>query len=276
MDKKGEGEYLREYVRFESGMLNTMLHDELCKEVPEGERVRAILRILEEREKDFPVKINPWLEKECGQFMQEDRGGIRSTKPRRSFVLKAASVFIILGILMAAISQKAEADGFYQRVIRWTDSVFELLGPNQSAESDPYVFQSNHPGLQQVYDACVKLGITDPVVPMWIPEEYVLEQCKTYGTPVKQSVVAEFSFEEERFLFKLDFYSTNSNFEFYKDESIMTEIEINGQAHSIFRNENAWVVVWLREDIECSIYVNCQEDVLHRILRSIYMMGDTE
>ena len=80
----------------------------------------------------------------------------------------------------------------------------------------------------------------------------------------------------EMLVIKFDIQLSNSNYEYYKDETHVTEIEIDGQKHNILRNEDLWVVVWLREEIECSINVNCQEDVLYRILESIYILEELD
>ena len=271
----GTGKHRKELEQFDTQTLDAMLHDELRKDYPDGDFVREILRIAEEREKGIPVICNPQLEKECERFMNEEHDNKRKAVFYHGWFLKAASVVLILGMLLITVSQEVEADGFFQRVMRWTDSVFELFNPQHPASNEEYAFITDHPGLQQVYDECVKLGITDPVVPMWIPEEYVLEECKLYINPAKNGLIAEFSSDTDRFMYKVDVYSNNSNYEYYKNDPI-EEIEIHGQKYSILQNEDAWVVVWFREEIECSIYVNCQEDILHRILRSIYILEDLQ
>ena len=45
-------------------------------------------------------------------------------------------------------------------------------------EQPEYVFETDHPGLQQIYDAVVEMGVTEPVVPMWVPEGYDLVEYK--------------------------------------------------------------------------------------------------
>ena len=53
-------------------------------------------------------------------------------------------------------------------------------------------------------------------------------------------------------------------------DDLLIQGEAAGIDHFIVKNTDAWVVVWTKDNIECSISVDCQEDELDRILRSIY------
>ena len=44
--------------------------------------------------------------------------------------------------------------------------------------------------------------------------------------------------------------------------------------YNITRNNDWWVAVWTKDNIECSIALDCQEETLRRILDSIYTMED--
>ena len=46
--------------------------------------------------------------------------------------------------------------------------------------------------------------------------------------------------------------------------------EISDTTFNILRNKGIWVVAWEKDNIECSIFVDCQENVLYEILDSIY------
>ena len=49
---------------------------------------------------------------------------------------------------------------------------------------------------------------------------------------------------------------------------------MNGVIHNLFRNEELWTVVWTRDNVECSVFIDCQEDALRRVLESIYVMEE--
>ena len=259
--------------QMETYQLDEMLRAELQKEQPDAHAVQMILAVLEEREKDYPVEVDNGIEQAWEEYI-----GKTTEVPKRSkrkLLLKAASFAVILAILLLSMPQQVEAESIWERLVRWTDSVFELFSPgDRSADSVEYVFQTDNPGLQQVYDAVEEMGVADPVVPMWLPAGYELVECKKTETPVNTYIFAIFSDGNRAVGFMIDIYSENLSRKYYKDESEIQTYEKNGVIHNIIRNNDMWFAVWSNKNIECSITIDCQEDSLYKILRSIYMMED--
>lgn len=252
--------------------LDAMLRAELKKDFPDEHAVRLILKVLREREADFPVESNKGIEKAWGKYQKETAKGTASFKWP---MIKAAAILILVSLLLFSLPQEAQAEGFFSRIATWTESVFALFNQwNQSQTPKEYVFQTDHPGLQELYDAVTELGVTDPVVPMWLDEHYVLDVCNITNTPITTKVLAGFTDGAHEAVFELNIYSDNIPREFHKNETDADEYENDGIIHYIFRNNEFWTVVWTRDNLECSIVIECQEDVLHRILDSIYEMGD--
>lgn len=257
----------------ETSQLDEMLRAELQKEQPDAHAVQMILAVLEEREKDYPVEIDPGIEQAWQEYIGKTTEAPKRSK--RKLLLKAASFAVILAILFLSMPQQVEAESIWERIIRWTDSVFELFSPDdRSAEPAEYVFQTDNPGLQQVYDAVVELGVTDPVVPMWLPEGYELVECSQKETPNKSYVYARFNSRAGDATFVMNVFFQNTSKEYYKDEIGVTIKEIMGITHNIMKNKDTWVVVWTIKNIECSLSIDCQEDVMYTILQSIYTMGE--
>ena len=178
--------------QMETVQLDEMLRSELQKEKPDAYAVQLILAVLQEREKDYSVEMDPGTEQAWQEYIGKTSG--KAKGPVRSVLLKVASFAVILAVLFLAMPQQVEAESIWERLIRWTDSVFELFSPDdRSAEPAEYVFQTENPGLQQVYDSVVELGVTDPVVPMWLPEGYELVECRAISTPTKTFVIAAFT-----------------------------------------------------------------------------------
>ena len=253
----------------ETSQLDEMLRAELQKEQPDAHAVQMILAVLEEREKDYPVEIDPGIEQAWQEYI--GKTAVVSKRSRSSLLLKVASFAVILAILFVTMPQRVEAESIWERLIRWTDSVFELFSPDdRSEEPVEYVFQTDNPGLQQVYDVVVELGVTDPVVPMWLPEGYELISCQTTETPVKSYTYATFALGNRRMGFTVDKYFQNTSNEYYKNDSDVKIIEIEGVVHNIMQNDDVWVAVWAKSNVECSICIDCQEDVFYKILQSIY------
>lgn len=268
--------YLRSVMeRMTTEQLDELLHEELAKETPNGELVRQALRVLEERERDIPVEMTPEIEAAWERYRETEEPVLDKPVQRRGWILKVASVAVVLTVLVAALAQPAEAKNFFDRLISWTDSFFQLLSPGDAhGGRQEYIFKTDNPGLQEVYDAVVELGITDPVVPMWLPEGFELVNCKMVTTPTCKGITAEMVSTGGIFVFKVDMYNTIVTNEYYKDKTQLKTKEIGGTVHNIMENNAVWTVVWSKDNIECSFLIECQEDTLYKILGSIYTTED--
>jgi len=84
---------------------------------------------------------------------------------------------------------------------------------------------------------------------------------------------AWFSLDDSQLVYKLDVYQGEPAHQHYRDDNHYDEYEKNGIIHYITQNNGWWVVVWNKDNIECFLTVDCQEDTLRRILESIYNNG---
>ena len=265
----------RELEQISTQQLDQMLQEELEKEDCDPVEVKAILAVLRSREESISDEISDTAKLAWQKYQSHIKE--RADKPMRKpkWILRAACVAVLLGALMITVSYEAQAGGFLERLVQWTVSVIEFFNP-QSDEPDEqeYVFETDHPGLQQVYDAVTKLGVTDPVVPMWLPEGYSIIVCREMKSEKKTTLITVFQNEEKVMNYNLAVYSEKAPNRYQKDETGVQAIEIKGIDHFIVKNTDAWVVVWTKDNIECSISVDCQEDELHKILRSVYDKED--
>lgn len=267
---------LRESLeQLETEALQEMLQAELERDTPDPDPVRLILSVLEEREGETPSQLADE-KKVAWQKYQKKVSGLKKKPAKHWNVLaRAASVVLIIGVLFAAIPGQANAETFWEMLQRWSANLLEIVNPKEHISSAGYIFQTDNEGLQQVYDAVVELGVAEPVVPMWLPDEYDLTELTVKHTPLAQWVLARFLNRESEIVYKVTLYNGEPAHQYYKDDTYYETYEQNGAIYNIARNNNLWVVVWTKENIECSIFVDCQEDTLRRILDSIYKMEDS-
>lgn len=254
--------------------LDAMLQAELEKSPPDEASVRLMLSILEGREPETPPAISPDEAAAWERYQKRMAGQGKKPATLRRRLAVAASVAVIAGLLFAVVPQQAEAETFWEMLQRWTETVMEYFSKQDSFRDPEYIFKTDNAGLQQVYDAVVELGVTDPVVPMWLPEGYEIVELDTPSTPLVQSVFSRFFYNGNNIVFKLDIYVGEPAHQFYRDGSYYEEYEKNGMSFYITQNNGSWVAVWVKDNIECLLTVDCQEDTLRRILRSIYVMED--
>lgn len=261
--------------------LDQMLDEELHSEVPDADAVRMIMKILRERDdaerKDTPVVLTPqqieaWekYQRDIAQIWKEENRII----PFRRWALKTASIAAVLVLLFLPIlPQEAGAESLWNRLARLTDDLVDFFGPNDNMDRiEAYEFKTENPGLQQLYDAVVELEVTKPVVPMWLPIIEDSVEINTAKTPTSTGLAVDFP--QNKTVFKIDISHSEVSHKYTRDETDVKKFAVNETTFYIMRNNMVWVVIWNVDNIECSIFIDCQEDVLQKILKSIYSMED--
>ena len=256
--------------------LEAMLQAELDRKPPDDEKVILLLHILEAREKDLPLHLSAREEEAWQRYKQK----VMSRKGKKRFPMRwlsvAASVVLIVAVLFSVIPQQAEAESFWEMLQRMTHNVMEYFSPRDKFDDaeNHYSFETDNPGLQQVYDAVTELGVTEPVVPMWLPDNYVIEEFDQFDFPMTKGIFSRFSNGNDEIVYKLDVYNGEPAHEYYKDDTHYESHERDGTKYHITRNNERWIVIWEKENTECSITLDCTEDTLWRILESIYVTED--
>lgn len=272
--KKYDMTGLREMIeRLPTEQLDLMLQCELEKELVDKAAVRLIMEVLEERDQNAPVEMTERIETAWEKYQAYTPVKERPRVSLGGWPMRAVAAAVLLVLLaFAVMPQNVEAEGFWERLSRWTESIFEFFVPGDEAVQTEYVFETDNPGLQQVYDTVTGLGITDPVVPMWLPEGYELVECKVSEMPSKTVVYAHFSDGQKKVTLDIAIRNAESPRQYSKNEENTITREIADIVHNILHNEEWWTAVWTRERLECSIYIDCQEETLYKILKSIYTM----
>ena len=255
--------------------LDEMLHAELEVDPPDGDMVRQILSVLKERERGQMPENSAQIQAAWENYLRS-KNSVRVRPMWSSWFLKAVAVMAVVCMLFSVIPQPVEAEGLFERLIRWTDSYFRLLRADDQEDGPrEYVFRTDNPGLQKVYDAVTELGITEPVVPMWLPGDGELTSIRTVNARDVSYVVAGFSDSEngiEYAVLQVSQYLKNSPSEYSKDKSGAETYEAEGIEHHIILNDEKLIVVFTTDNLECCIRIECQEDDLYRMIDSIYMM----
>lgn len=259
-----------------TGQLDALLVAELQKKPVDAAAVRIIMEILEERDSDQPVEMNAQIQetwREYQRLIKTDTA--RPTRMRSGLLLRVASAILVLGLLFAIVPQEAGAKSFWDRFLHMTESIFEFFDPSDSNDHRvEYEFVTDHPGLQQVYEAVAELGVTEPVVPTWLPEGYELVELKVENTPTVVRMYAGFASSCADIVYKLDLYNSLVTHDYFKDATFYETQEHGGVTHYVMCNNERWVAIWVRDNVECSLSIECQEETLDEILRSIYIMEE--
>ena len=261
----------QEWKQLPTEELDQILQAELEEEHPNEKVVLSILRILEEREKDFPVEKTPevlaMLEK-----LSERKTPSKQSKIKRSWVAGIAAVSAVVCIVVMALPRTVGAESIFNVLFRWTSSVFEFFSPGQDETNPPveYVFETDNLGLQQLYDKVTEQGVIEPVVPMWLPDGFELLSIKEI--PLREEgYKLNATFKRKDKFFSISYrISSDITTQFEKKDTTLEVFESGGISHFILVNDEHLTATWSLNGVECSMNANIAKDNVYTIIKSIY------
>lgn len=267
-----------------SARLEEMLKAELNKDGMDENLVSLILNILEHREVD-ELTIDPAdMEAVWTQFQgshpvlapprTKDVPAAKRTGPRR-WLCRLAVAAAVLCVMILVTPKAMGAENIFTIIGRWSQDVFAFFssfGTEQTIQG--YAFETDHPGLRQIYDAVAELGVTKPVVPTWVPKGYELTELKAAPMREGMKIYGRLIKDDSTIILSYEFYSEAVSNTYEKNQENAAVYEFADVKHYIMSNEDRWTVAWTVEDLECSVITNVNEGDLYEILRSIYTEGD--
>ncbi len=151
--------------------------------------------------------------------------------------------------------------------------MFEFFTPEQDTTNPPveYVFQTDNPGLQQVYDKVTELGVTEPIVPMWVPEGYTLTELRSIKTPSGNKVTAILQLNGSSIMLLYQISVEIMPMRYEKEESPVEAYEFSEVCHFIMDNDQNVSATWTVDGAECSNSTNLKREDIYNMIRSIYM-----
>ncbi|MBQ8358651.1 MAG: DUF4367 domain-containing protein [Oscillospiraceae bacterium] len=251
--------------------LDQILQAELEKDRPNEEVVLPVLHELEEREKDYPVEKTPdnlaLIEK-----LKKHNTSSKQPKWKHGWIAGIAAVAAVACVVVMALPRTVGAESIFDVLFRWTGSVFEFFTPEQDATnpSVEYLFETDHPGLQQLYDKVTELGITDPVVPMWLPEGFGLSDLKASPAPGGSKVHGKFANDSNAGIVIIYRISADIKTSFEKEDSSVEVYDYADVSHFILENDDGLSATWTLDGVECLLNGNIAKEDLYTIIKSIY------
>ena len=266
---------LEELEKLSSQRLNEMLDQELASSNTDKELILEILRILEQRDAVQPHEHSPDALAAWERYRASYAAPAEDipTHPehvhkRSRWVARFAAAAAILCLILIFTPKAEGRFDLWEVIGQWTQDLFGFFSGGQPDED--YTFTTEEPQLQQIYDAVAQQGVTDPVVPTWIPEGYELTELKVMPTPKGNKIHVRLTSGNNYILLTYEFRQEDITNKYAKDDGEVEKYESGGCKHYLIRNEERWIAAWTAGELECSVITNLEKETLCQIIRSIY------
>ena len=265
------------FARLPREELRYMLAEELKKDTAtiDDTFVRQLMNELISRGADPAFVDDDAVEAACEKFRADTKA---SSKPRmrwfQSWAVAAASLLLVLGGLFFGLPAAVQAEPVPDVLSWWSESVFQFFTPGKQPHIQEFVYSTDHTGLQEIYDTVTELGITTPVVPRWIPEDFVLAELKIDPMAEDTNMNIVLLDNDKWILLNIITHTDEVHFDFEKDTAGVKSFELAGVEHYLLSNNEKLTVTWISMNTACSLATNCPEEDVYRIVKSIYTPED--
>ena len=258
-------------------ILSKHAHGELEKE-PDTEELFYIMEVLANRESENPEKQIKSTEEAYAAFVKHYAPEMAEEKPipfsKRSAVaarwMKRVAVVAIVCVALttAAVSAKAFAPDFWEKVAIWTREFFHFEDVTDGTEGkEPE--QENNVELDSLRNALEQHGAEGRVVPNWIPEEYTCTGIYTSKTPKSLSISAIYEKGGEQLIIQIRQVIGGKPYQVEKSEYLMEVYNADGVDYYIFSNNDSLHVAWVIGEYECLIIGKLTVEEMKRVIDSI-------
>lgn len=251
-------EQMEQLCKLPTEELDQILQAELRKEYPHEEVVLPILRILEQRE--YPE-----------EFANSDT--VTPIYPRkRKLAVGIAAVAAALVIVLVTIPKVTGSNSMLDVLVGLSDSVLQFFSPGDDPAGiqKEYVFETDHPGLQQLHNEVTTHDVTVPIVPMWLPEGFELAELKTLQVYDKIKVYACFMRNEESIAITYRISPKITEAQYEREKGSADYYDVDGVNHTLVHNNDVWTASWVNKPVECVIATNLEKEDLCKTIKSIY------
>ena len=263
-------EQLREILRKHA-------HGELEKE-PDTEELFYIMEVLADRESTNPEKQIQSTEEAYETFVKHYVPEMAEEKPipfpQRGAVatrwMKRVAVVAIVFVALttAAVSAKAFAPDFWEKVAIWTREIFrfeDVAGGTEGHEPDKEI----NVELNSLRDALNQNGVMDQVIPNWIPKGFMCVDVRANKTPKSLMITAVYDSGGERLIIQIRQVVGVAPQQIEKNEDLIEIYTADGIEYYIFSNDEFIQTAWIVGEYECLIIGKLSMEEMKKIIDSI-------
>lgn len=263
-------EQLREILRKHA-------HGELEKE-PDTEELFYIMEVLANRESENPEKQIKSTEEAYATFVKHYAPEMAEDKPipfpKRSAIVSrwmkrvAVVAIVCVALTAAAVSAKAFAPDFWEKVACWTREIFRFEDVTDGTEGQEPDVEVNIE-LNSLLEVLEQYEVRKELAPTWIPNGYVCISADGKKTPKALSISGIYEKDGERLIIKIRREFGSPPVQIEKNEDLIEIYTADGVDYYIFSNDKYMQTAWIVGEYECIIIGNLTMEEMKKVIDSI-------
>lgn len=258
-------------------ILRKHAHGELGKE-PDTEELFYIMEVLANRESENPEKQIKSTEEAYATFVKHYAPEMAEDKPipfskhgtvAGRWMKRVAVVAIIcVALTTAAVSAKAFAPDFWDKIAIWTREFFRFENVTDGTEGqEPDI--ENNAELDSLRDALAQYAGVNELMPNWLPEGYLHVDVNVQETPKALFILAVYEKDGEQFLIQIRQEFGSDPFQIEKNEDLIEIYTVDGVDYYIFSNDKCMQTAWIVGEYECLIIGKLTLEDMKKVIDSI-------
>lgn len=252
-------------------------------EGPDSDQLDALLAALEEID-PMPEDGVPDTEESLTRFHQryaplfspkgDPAAGISESpekKHSRRLTFKFAAIAAVMILLLGSAAAQAFGLNVFGTIARWSSETFRMRGediPYATVRANP-LEEGETAYYDTLQDAVDAFGITEPIVPQWVPERFELSEVKAKNREDGILICANYACDNEHLRIRYK-ETTDFNFRNLEKETGVKLYSCNKVDHYIMTDMDRWKAEWQNGELECHISGDISEQEIKDIIESIY------
>ena len=258
-------------------ILRKHAHGELEKE-PDTEELFYIMEVLADKESTNPEKQIKSTEEAYATFVKHYAPEMAEDKPipffKRGTVaarwMKRVAVVAIVCVALttAAVSAKAFAPDFWEKVAIWTKEFFRFTDVADGTEGQAPDIENNAE-LASLRDTLEQHGVGETLVPAWIPNGYIFVSVDEKETPKARLISAVYEKNGDQLFIRIRQEFGSPPVQIEKNEDLIEIYTADGVDYYIFSNDKYMQTAWVVGEYECIIIGNLTMEEMKKVINSI-------
>lgn len=181
--------------------------------------------------------------------------------------LITAAAVVTLVFLIPLTASALGWDEIWPAVARWAKETFSFASRENTEVSVPSPeYDGEYTSLQDVLSANNR---DSSMIPVWIPDGYVLESVKKDVTPLRENYIAHYVNGDKELRIRVQTYISTDIRNIEVEEEITEVYTVSDTTYYIFENLNQVQVIWFKNACECTISGDLPIDQAKKMIDSI-------